>query len=157
MKLIWVVSVFLLGTPLGMAQLSSQGADQKELTSLEQQMAQMDVKGRYSDQFIQDHLGRDLISVWPMGFEGIDDAAKPDPQPPLEEKAENLRVTLYGDTAIVEGTWAKKMKDSSDPAKTQNYRGFFMHVWVRRDMKWRLVRSAAGPLAPMATLKALVD
>ena len=135
-----------LGTSSLLAQTQSQNAVKDELTALEQQMSQMELKGSYSPQFAQDHLGRDLLSVWPMGFGGRDEFTKPDSQSLLEEKFENLKINLSGNTAIVDGTWYKKGNDPAAAAKTAEWRGFFMHVWVKRNKKWQLVGSAAGPL-----------
>jgi hypothetical protein len=154
MKVCLCLMVFL-GTSSLLAQTESQNADQREITALEQQIVQLDLKGIESPQFDQDHLGRDVIGVWPMGFWGWDEATKPDPRPPLEEKVDNLKFRFYGNTAIVDGTAFKKDRDPSNPANIKEWHGFLVHVWVKRDGKWQLVSVANGPLAPGADLKPL--
>lgn len=145
----------VLGTSSLLAQTDSQNADQKEITALEQQIVQMSLKGIDTPQFDQDHVGRDIIEVWPMGFYGWDEVKQSDPQPPLEAKVDHLKFRFYGNTAIVDGMAYKKYKDSSDSGNIKNWRGFLVHVWVKRDGKWQLVSVANGPLAPAASSKPL--
>jgi len=145
--------LIIFGTSSVLAQTESRSADEKELIALEQQMGQMEKMGNYPQPFVQDHLGADLIWAWPMGFGGRDSFTQPDPpdQLPLEEKIENLKVRLYGNTAVVDATWYKKGKD---PAAYEMH-GFLVDVWIKREGKWQLVSGAAGPLGPGASLKPL--
>jgi len=127
------------------AQNDSRDADRKQIIDLERQMVQMDLKGSYTPEFIRDHVGDDMTFVWPMGFGSRDEFVKPD-TPPLDETIGDFKVKFYGSTAVVNGTWHKKDKDRSDPAKTAEFGGFLVHVWAKQDGKWKLVSSAAGPL-----------
>jgi ketosteroid isomerase-like protein len=50
--------------------------------------------------------------------------------------SENMKVHLYGDTAVVTGTYHEK---GSSAGKPFDNRGIFTDTWMRRNGKWRCV------------------
>jgi hypothetical protein len=129
------------------AQSPSSNSDQKEITALIQEMVRMDKEGRYSPQFVQDHISSDLRWAWPGGRGGRDEYIKIDPSDvAAEERVADLKFRLFPDVAVVDGVFYKTNKGPS----AVPFKGYFLEVWAKQDGHWKLVNSATGPFPDMA-------
>ncbi|MGA7523461.1 MAG: hypothetical protein WBW84_13470 [Acidobacteriaceae bacterium] len=146
-KLTMCLLIVLGMSPL-LAQIAPQSADEKEITALEQQMVQMEIRDHYSQRFIREHVDRKLVMMSPPGFFGFDEFVKPVEKrqwgipPPTEERLKDLTVTIYGNAAVVHAEVYEKGKDISDPTKTWEEHCLLLHTWVKENGRWRLLSVA---------------
>jgi ketosteroid isomerase-like protein len=49
---------------------------------------------------------------------------------------DDLKVRIYGDTAVTTARWKRISKDTSGKDTSAN--GFFTHVWVRQNKRWQM-------------------
>ena len=144
-KQLFLAVFFGASTLLGQA--NSQDAE-KEITGLEQQMVQMDIKNDYPQQFINEHVSSDLTTAWPMGISiGREHFTDTVPgQQILDEKLDRISVKTFGNVAVINGRWWKKVKNQSGNGKVDEFHGFMQHTWINNNGKWQLIAQAAGPL-----------
>ena len=62
----------------------------------------------------------------------------------LSFKLDDMKVRVYGDTAVVTGRIASKGKDVGNKDVSARYR--FTDVFVKRDNRWQCVSSASTPI-----------
>lgn len=90
-------------------------------------------------------LADDFIHVLPAGFitkqQHLDFISK-HPHPGSEKRSfEELRIRIYGDTAIANG-----IVTASEAGNTQSQRSILTDVFVRRNGKWQAVNAQELPL-----------
>lgn len=58
---------------------------------------------------------------------------------------DDVRVRVYGDTAVTTGRWTRVSKDAE--GKDTSAVGFFTHVWVKQNNKWLVAVAHYSPSA----------
>jgi ketosteroid isomerase-like protein len=74
----------------------------------------------------------------------------PSYQPNLIESltTDDVKVRIYGDTAVTTGRWKRVSKDAE--GKDTSAAGFFTHVWVKRHKTWLMAVAHYSPFAAPA-------
>ena len=144
MKHLFFIAVLLLavcGRTLG----GDAAGDKSELTKLVKDLNQANVKGDIA--FLERVLHEDFTHYRPRGT--VENRAQY-----LENRktrrvgfdslvAEDIKVRLYGDTAVVTYRSAAKGKDQQGAFDEQR---LWTRVFVRRDGRWQLVHSQGTPI-----------
>ena len=122
--------------------LSAQSAEQS-VRSLEEQW----LANESNPAVLESILADDFVHVLPVGFISKQEQlgfVRSHPQPAGEiRRFEELKVRVYGDTAIATGIVEAREGQGAQPRRTM-----FTDVFVRRNGKWQAVNAQELPLAP---------
>jgi len=104
-----------------------------------------DMERLHTDDFVMTARGRVMTKADLLAR--LNDAS----HPPLVIESlttDDVKVRLYGDTAVTTGRWKRVSKDAE--GKDTSAAGFFTHVWVRRNKTWLVAAAHYSPIADQA-------
>ena len=134
------IALFLIVGSAGI--LGAQSAEQSVRALEEQWLA-----NESNPAVLESILADDFVHVLPVGFISKQEQlgfVRNHPQPAGEiRQFEELKVRVYGDTAIATGIVEAREDQNAQPRRTM-----FTDVFVRRQGKWQAVNAQELPVAP---------
>jgi ketosteroid isomerase-like protein len=144
---LWLVLLVLSALPPLALLGQNNSASRSDVERLEKQFRS---KGEPPKGFVEQYVADDYVWMMPGGELGRSDLTKQmEDKTPLDEKIEDLKVRVTGQTAVGYGRFETRTKENQG-GKVMDWTGFFLDTWAFQNGTWKLVASStwARPKMP---------